>query len=178
MTAAKKRVVEFGYPRFWFVVLAVVFESLSAYLFLFALLDPDAVLREVWLALGPAIGVAAFLFLVPPLFSKHLAGERALRLKMGLLIDATIPYAVIKEVRDTNVHRGGIRVGVGVRYFPISRAMFVTSSFSDLVMIRFHDEMLIGRLTKKPVEELVLSVNNKSLFIETVKIKSGLIKEV
>jgi hypothetical protein len=178
MTAAKRKVIEFGYPRHWFVILALVFESLSAYLFLFALLDPDAVLREVWLVLGPAIGVAAFLFLIPPLFSKHLAGDRALRLKMGLLIDATIPYAVIKEVKDTTVHRGGVRVGIGARYFPISKALFVTSSFSDLVMVRFHDEMLIGRLVKKPVEELVLSVDNKSLFIETVKIKAGLMKEV
>ncbi|MCU0852014.1 MAG: hypothetical protein MUC90_01975 [Thermoplasmata archaeon] len=178
MTAAKRKVVEFGYPRYWFVILALVFESLSTYLFLFALLDPDAVLREVWLVLGPAIGVPAFLFLIPPLFTKHLAGERALRLKMGLLIDATIPYAVIKEVKDTTVHRGGVRVGIGARYFPISKALFVTSSFSDLVMIRFHDEMLIGKLVKKPVEELVLSVNNKSLFIETVKTKAGLMKEV
>ena len=43
---------------------------------------------------------------------------------------------------------------------------------------RCHDEMLMGRLVKKPVEELVMSVNNKSLFIETVKVKAGLMKEV
>jgi hypothetical protein len=178
MTAAKRKVVEFAYPRYWFLIIAVVFESLAIYLFVFALMDPDAVLREAWLVLGPAIGVFVFLFMVPPLFTKHLAGERALRIKMGLLIDATVPYAVVKEVKDTTVHRGGVRVGIGVRYFPISKAMFVTSSFSDLVMIRFHDEMLMGRLVKKPVEELVMSVNNKSLFIETVKVKAGLMKEV
>lgn len=178
MTAAKRKVLEFAYPRHWFVTVTVIFESLAAYLFLFALLDPDAILRGVWLVLGPAIGIFSFLFFVPPLFTKHLAGERALRIKMGLLIDTTIPYAVVKEVKDTTVHRGGVRVGVGVRYFPISKTMFVTSSFSDLVMLRFHDEMLMGRFVRKPVEELVLSVNNKSLFIETIKVKAGLMKEV
>lgn len=178
MTAAKRRVIEFPYPRYWFAIVALLFFSLSAYLFFFALLDPDAVLRWVWLVLAPALGAYALLFYIPPLFTKHLAGERALRVKMGLLIDAMIPYAVIREVKDTQVHRGGVRVGIGARYFPISRTMFVTSSFSDLVVLRFHDEMLMGRFFKRPVEELVLSVTNRSLFIETVKVKAGLMKEV
>ena len=177
MTAAKRKVVEFSYPKYWFVIIALVFEAIATYLFVFALLDPDTVLRWVWLMIAPAIGLLAFLFFVPPLFTRHLAGDRALRINMGLLIDTTIPYAVIAEVKDTTVHRGGVRVGVGVRYFPISKSMFVTSSFSDLVMLKFHDEMLMGRFVKKPVEELVLSVNNKSLFMETVKVKAGLMKE-
>lgn len=178
MTAARKSVKEFRYPIVWFAILAFTFEALGIYVFAAALIDPDAVLRGAWLVVGPLIMALATFFFLPPIFTKHLAGERVIRIHMGLLIDATIPYAVIKEVRDTSIHRGGVRVGVGVRYFPITKAMFVTSSFSDLVRLKFHDEMLIGRFSKKPVEELILSVSNKSQFMETVKVRAGLMKGV
>ena len=117
------------------------------------------------------------LFFIPPLFTHHLAGEKSLRLKMGLLIDATVPYSWMKQVKDTSVRWGGVRVGIGVRYSPITRMLFVTTEFDDLVSIRLDGPHTMGRLLKRQVEELVLSVSLRSKLVDLVRVRARLDRE-
>ena len=149
--------------------MAVVMESIVAWLIYSATVAPEGGWRILWLVLSPVIGALAFLFLVPPLFTHHLAGEKGLRLKMGLLLDSTVPYAWIKDIKETSVSRGGLRVGIGVRYFPITKVLFVTSSFSNLAKISLEGEHFIGRLWRRPVDEIVLSVSYMPALMETVR---------
>jgi hypothetical protein len=95
---------------------------------------------------------------------------------MGWLINTTIPYAWITNVKETSVHRGALSVGIGVRYFPISKALFVTSSFTNLVVLRLDGEHAIGRIRKRRVEEIVLSVSYIPAMMETVKERANLAK--
>jgi len=117
-----------------------------------------------------------FYLFVPPIFTYHIAGAKGLRLRMGLLINETIPYDWIKEVKETSVHWGGVRVGVGVKYAPIMKALFVTSSFRTLVLIRLDQEHRFGMPIKRPVTEIILSVNSASSFIDTIMQRAGMEK--
>lgn len=175
MATRKLRAEVVRYPKHWFALLAVVFESALLYLFATALLDSDTVLREFWLAFCPIMAVLLFLLLVPPMLTNHLAGEKALRLRMGFLINQSIPYNWIKEVKETSVSRGGIRVGIGVRYFPISRLLFVTSGFTNVVLLRLDGEHQLGGLMRRRVEEVVVSVSDLPGFMETIRARIGAI---
>lgn len=157
------------YPKHWFAVLAIAFESALAYLLLAALLDPETILREFWLVFCPIVAVLLFLFLVPPIMTNHLAGEKALRLHMGLLVNQSIPYDWISEVKETSVSRGGLRVGIGVRYFPISRLLFVTSGFTSVALIRLDGEHQLSGLMKRKVEEIVVSVSDLPRFMDIIQ---------
>ncbi len=173
MTIAKNEPVRINYPKHWFLLIAVAVESVVIWLFYGALGYPEGAWRTVWLIISPVIGAIAFLLMVPPLFTHHLAGERGLRLKMGLLLDETVPYAWIRDVKETSVSNGGIRVGIGVRYFPITEVLFVTSSFNNLARISLDREHTMGRFLKRPVREIILSVNYLSGFFEIVRAKKG-----
>jgi hypothetical protein len=157
------------YPKHWFAVLALAFESVLMYLLATALVDPDTILREFWLVFCPIVAGLLFLFLVPPTMTNHLAGEKALRLRMGLLINQSIPYEWISEVRETSVSRGGLRVGIGVRYFPISRLLFVTSGFTSVVLLKLDGEHQLAGLMKRRVEEIVISVSDLPRFMEILR---------
>lgn len=176
MTARKTEPARIDYPVHWFVILAVVFEAVIVWLFYTAYGNAVGDWKLVWLIASPLTGVLIGLFFIPPIFTHHLAGEKGIRLRMGLLINDTVPYSLMKEVRQTSVHRGGIRVGIGVRYFHISRMLFVTSSFSDLVTIKLKGEHLIGRVRKRRVEEIVISVMFSAPVIETLRDRAGLAK--
>jgi len=169
MSPAKNEPKRIDYPKRWFLLMAVVIEAIVAWLFYAVTTSPEGLWRMVWLIVAPAVGVLAFLFLVPPLFTHHLAGEKSLRLKMGLLLDSTVPYAWIKDVKETSVSRGGLRIGIGVRYFPITKVLFVTSSFSNLAKVTFHGEHNIGRVLKRPVTEIVLSVSYMPALTEAIR---------
>jgi len=93
---------------------------------------------------------------------------------MGFLIDATIPYSWIKQVKEISVRWGGVRVGIGVRYMPITGTLFVTTEFADLVSLRLDGPHPMGRLLKRQVSELVLSASFKPGLVELVKRKAGL----
>lgn len=161
------------YPKLWFAIMAVVFELVLGYWFAWSVMDEDTVLREFWMVFSPALGVVLGLFLIPPLFTNHLAGEKALRLRMGLLLNTSIPYEWIKEVKETSVHRGGVRVGIGVRYFPIRGLMFVTSGFSSVATVKLAEPHEIGRFLKRDVEEIVLSVSNLPKFMQIIGARLG-----
>lgn len=166
MTSAKTEAEPIRYPKHWFAVLAIVFESVLIYWLVAALADPDTVLREFWLVVCPVAAAVLFLFLVPPLLTSHLAGEKALRLRMGLLINQSIPYEWVREVRETSVSRGGVSVGIGVRYFPISGLLFITSGFTNVAQVRLDGAHELGGFRKRNVECIVLSVSNMPRFLE------------
>jgi len=161
------------YPKHWFAAQAIVVESILVYLLALALLDRDTILREFWLFFSPIVAILLFLFLVPPILTNHLAGEKALRLRMGLLVNQSIPYDWISEVRETSVSRGGLRVGIGVRYFPISRLLFVTSGFTSVALLKLDGERELGGLWKRKVEEIVVSVSNLPRFMEIMRSRMG-----
>jgi len=176
--ATKHEAVRIDYPKHWFVMGTMGWALATFILFYMAETTKEDVVRTIWLTAGSAEGVLLGLFFIPPLFTYHLAGEKALRLKMGLLIDASIPYAWIKQVKETSVRWGGVRVGIGVRYAPITRMLFVTTEFDDLVSIRLDGPHVMGGLLKRHVEELVLSVNLRSKLVELVNEKTKLDREV
>lgn len=169
MPTMKTRTEVIRYPKHWFAILAIAFESVLMYLLASALIDPNTIFREFWLGCCPIAAALMFLFLVPPLLTDHLAGEKALRLRMGLLINQSIPYDWMKEVKETSIHHGGVRVGIGVRYFPISRLLFVTSGFTSVAQINLDGEHEIGGLWRKDVETLVISVSDLPRFKEIVR---------
>jgi hypothetical protein len=172
MTPAKNEPLRIDYPKRWFLLMAVVIEVIVAWLLYTMIGSPEGLWRTFWLILAPVVGVLAFLFLVPPLFTHHLAGEKSIRLKMGLLLDSTVPYAWIKDVKETSVSRGGLFIGIGVRYFPITKVLFVTSSFTNLAKVTLKEEHVMGRLLKRPVSEIVLSVNYMPALIEPIRIRA------
>ncbi len=152
--------------------MAIVVEGITAWLFYAALSFPEGSWRTIWLIVAPVLSVLAFLFLVPPLFTHHLAGEKGLRLKMGLLLDSTVPYAWIKDVKETAVSKGGLNVGIGVRYFPIAKALFVTSSFRNLAKVTLKEEHQMGRILKRPVSEIILSVSYMPALTEPIRVRA------
>ncbi len=178
MPAKKREPVRIDYQKHWFVILALVLEMIVAWVFYAAYSSPESTFRTAWLVLAPVIGTLLFLFLVPPMFTHHLAGEKGLRLRMGLLINATIPYSNIKSAKETSVHKGGLRVGIGVRYFPITKALFVTSAFTNLVKLELDGQPRVGRLLKRPVEDLVLSVSYVPGFLDVIAERAGMEKGV
>lgn len=148
-----------AYPRQWFILLAIVIESVLIYLFLVALLDKHSILRNFWLVFCPIVGIPFFALLVPPIFTTHSIGPTGLRLRMGLLIDQKLEFDHIQTVKETSTTRGGLTIGIGVRYLPIKRQLFVTSAFSNLVSLRLRKAVMVGRIRKRPVEEVILNVS-------------------
>jgi hypothetical protein len=55
--------------------------------------------------------------------------------------------------------RGGLKIGIGVRYLPITRHLFVTSGFGNLVSLKLEEAVPIGKLRKRMVEEIIVNVN-------------------
>jgi len=176
--ATKYEAVRIDYPKHWFVMGTMGWALATFALFYLAESSKEDVVRTIWLVVGSAEGVLLGLFFVPPLFTYHLAGEKSLRLRMGLLIDATIPYSWMRQVKETSVRWGGVRVGIGVRYAPITRMLFVTTEFDDLVSIRLDGPHAMGGLLKRQVEELILSVNLRSKLVDLVRSKARLDREV
>jgi len=178
MNITKNEPLRIDYPKHWFVILFLVFEAVVVWLFYTAYSSAVGPWRILWMVVSPAVGILFLIFLLPPVLTYHLAGAKGLRIRMGWLINTTIPYAWITNVKETSVHRGGLSVGVGVRYFPISKALFVTSSFTNLVILRLDGEHVIGRIRKRRVEEIVLSVSYIPAMIEAVKERANLTKGV
>lgn len=157
------------YPKHWFALGSIIYAILTVTLLYLGLDAKEDFGSAFWFVVAAVEGVLLFLFLVPSLLTTHLAGEKALRIHMGVLVDVSIPYAWINEVKETSVHRGGLRVGVGVRYSPIPQILFVTSSFNGLVTMKLDGEHLMGRFLKRPVQEVVVSVVNAARLVEIVK---------
>jgi hypothetical protein len=176
MNIAKNEPLRIDYPKHWFVILILAFEGVAVWLFYTTYSNAVGGWRTLWMIVSPTVGIIFLLFLLPPVLTYHLAGEKGLRIRMGWLINTTIPYGWITEMKETSVRRGGLSVGVGVRYFPISKALYVTSSFTNLVALRLDGEHVIGRIRKRRVEEIVLSVSYMPAMMENVKERASLTK--
>jgi len=176
MNAKKIPAVRIDYPKHWFMLGTFVWAVGTALLVFLAYDSVEESTRLFWVAATVFEGIVMFYLFVLPLFTYHIAGAKGLRLRMGVLINETIPYDWIKEVRETSVHWGGVRVGIGVRYAPMMKALFVTSSFKTLVLIRFEEEHRLGTPIKRSVREIVLSVNSATSFIELITQKAGMTK--
>ena len=158
-----------AYHKHWFVTIALVFEAILAILFLEALLDVNSIIREFWLVLCPLVGGVMFVLMVPPIFTNHSLTPRGVRLRMGLLVDQEIPYHAIQQVKETSVTRGILRLGIGVKYFPITRQLFVTSAFTNLVSLKLQEPVQIGKFRKHSVEEIVLNVTFPRGFLDSIE---------
>ncbi len=176
--ASKNEVVRIDYPKHWFVMGTFVWALLTFVLFYMASTTKEEFVRWIWNFAGGIVGVLLGLFFVPPLFTHNFAGEKSLRIRMGLLVDTTIPYVWVKRVRETSVRWGGVRVGIGVRYSPTTRTLFATTEFADLVALKLDKPHTMGRILKKQVEEVVLSTANKMELIDLVMSRAGLEAEV
>jgi len=157
------------YPKHWFVIGLTGYVPVVGVLAFLAYGTVETFWRGFWVASCAAIGILFFLFLVPPLFTAHLAGDKGLRLRMGLLLNTVVPYAWIQDVRETHVSRGGISVGIGVKYAGRMGTLFVTSSFSDLVALRLNGDHRLGGNLRPPVSQVVLSVSDKDAFMRLVR---------
>ena len=176
MNAKKVPATRIDYPKHWFLLWTIVWAVGTAVLLFLAYDSVEESTRIFWSAAAVFVGIIMFYLFVIPLFTFHIAGAKGLRLRMGVLIHETIQYEWIKEVKETSIHWGGVRVGIGVRYAPMMKALFVTSSFRSLVLIRLDKEHRLGRPIRRPVQEIILSVNSASSFIDTITQRAGMEK--
>ncbi|MBU0684701.1 MAG: hypothetical protein ABIE25_04375 [Thermoplasmatota archaeon] len=174
MKAVKSEAVKISYQKRWFALGTATYVAMTAALFYLSESSVEDSIKIFWFAAGLAEGILFFLFIVPPLLTSHLAGDKGLRLHMGLLIDETIPYNWVREIKESSIHWGAVKVGIGVRYSGITRALFVTSSFNNLVVIKLDKEHMIGRVFRKPVSEIVVSVSFAKGFLDAMSQRAGL----
>ncbi len=165
--------VRIDYPKHWFVIGTILWAVGTSLLLYLGVTAKELATRSFWLGAGIAVGVLVFLFFVPPLFTHHEAGKKALRIKMGVLIDAAIPYTWIREVKETSITWGGVRVGIGVRYNGVSRMLFVTTEFSDLLVLKLDGPHQMGRVLKRQVEQIVVSTSFRSKAASVLNEKIG-----
>lgn len=173
MVAEKREAVRIGYPKHWFLMGTLLWAAATGVLAYLAASAPTEGTMYFWGLVAGAEGVLMFLFFVPPLFTSHWAGEKGLRLRMGLLVDATIPYAWIKGVKQTSVNWGGVRVGIGVRYSALSRTLFVTSDFHNLVAISLDEPHKLGKILKMSPDQVVISVGAPNMLMDLVRERAG-----
>jgi hypothetical protein len=173
MHAEKQPTVAVQYPKVWFGVGAAVCAagmSLSAYL---AYGSIEEFARTFWLVVLTGLALILALFIVPCIITAHAAGEKGLHLRMGFLINATIPYDAIREIGPDTIKRGALSVGIGVRHKERKGMVFVVSSFKDLVAIKLNREVRLGGILGPAVGQIVLSVKDVDSFLSTIALMSG-----
>lgn len=166
--------VRIDYPKLWFAVGAAVdLGAMAAMLFL----AYDAVedfARVMWGACAALICGPLLLLFVPPLFTSHYAGEKGLHLRMGLLVNTTVPYRYIRAVTDAKVSFGSVMVGIGVKYVAKRKTVFITASFRDLVMLKLDGPQQLGTPLRPLVENVIVTVKDKEGFVALIKDRAGL----
>ncbi len=177
MTAEKKEAIRISYPKHWFLMGTLMWALVTAVLGYIGFTSPTRATTLIWLTITGLVGILGFVFFVPPLFTSHWAGEKSLRFRMGLLVDIPIPYSWIREIRQTNVNWGGVRVGIGARYSSLSKTLFVTSEFSNLVALRLDGPHQLGRILRMRPEQIVVSVDAPWKLIDLVRKRAGLPEE-
>lgn len=166
--------VRIDYPKQWFAVAAAVDVAAMAVMLYFAYGSVEQFGRWFWAGCALLICVPLLLVLVPPMFTCHHAGEKGLRLRMGLLMNATVPYRYIASVGESRVGFGAVMVGIGVRFVAKRKVVFVTSSFRDLVSIRLDGPQQLGGPLRPLVDQVVLSVKDREGFVALVRDRAGL----
>lgn len=166
--------VRIDYPKRWFAIGTVLDVAAVAAMAYMAYGSIEDFARMFWAACAVLVGVPVLLILVPPMFTCHHLGEKGLRLRMGLLMNTTIPYRYISSVTDSDVRYGPLAVGLGVRYVPKKKLVFVTSAFGDFVSVRFHGPQQLGGALRPMVDQVVMSVEDPEGFVALVRDRAGL----
>ncbi|MBE0517658.1 MAG: hypothetical protein IH630_00325 [Thermoplasmata archaeon] len=165
------------YPKTWFVISTIVIAIIVSAMIYLAFDSLETFARYFWIAVAVLVGVPLFLLNIPPIFTDHYQGEKGLRLRMGLLMNSTVPYEWIIGVTDASVKFGSVRIGIGVKYVPKLKTVFVTSSFNDLVTLHLDGPRNLGGIMRPDVEKITLSVKDKEHFVSSVKARAGIVEE-
>jgi len=166
--------IRVDYPKRWFSVGSAIVLIGTAVMLYLAIDAKEEFSRWFWVACAALVGGYLSALLVPPLFTSHQAGQKGLRLKMGLLMNMTIPYDNITDVREAALNLGGIRVGIGVKFVPSKGLVYVTSSFGALLAVSLKEPVDMGRFVQRSVHTIVLSVVDREGFVAIVKDRAGL----
>ncbi|HIH01965.1 TPA: hypothetical protein HA259_07875, partial [Thermoplasmata archaeon] len=119
------------------------------------------------------LAVLLAVFILPCMLTSHSLDGEGLRLRMGLLVNAVVPYSAIREVGPDTARRSVFTTGIGVRHKERSGTIFVTSSFSDFVSIKLNRELKLGRILSPSVGKVVISVKDVDGFLERIAVMSG-----
>lgn len=174
MPAVAVGAMRIDYPKLWFAIGSAVDAAAMAAMLWMAYGSIEDFSRYFWAACALLVCVPVLLVLAPPLFTAHHLGEKGLRLRMGLLMNTTIPYRYIAGISGSNVSYGPFTVGIGVKYVPKKGTVFVTSSFTGLVALQFHGPQQLGGVLRPMVTQVVLSVRDRDGFVALVKDRAGL----
>lgn len=166
--------VRIDYPKRWFAIGTAIDVAAVAVMAYLAYVSIEEFSRMFWTACAVLVGVPVLLILVPPMFTCHHLGEKGLRLRMGLLMNTTVPYRWIRSVTDSNVNYGPLAVGIGVRYAPKKKLVFVTSTFGGLVSVRLQGPQALGGALRPMVDQVVMSVEDPEGFVALVRDRAGL----
>ena len=170
MQPGKLETVTIGYARRWFAVTCAICAAAIVVALFLAIDSLEDFTTGFWLAVAASVAVFLILFPLPCMFTHHTAGERFLRLRMGLLMKVDIPYLAIREVSRTRVYRGFLSVGLGVRFKPKTGVVHVVSSFDKVISLKMKSELKL-RAWRPPIHEMVLSVDDVDTAIDFISRK-------
>ena len=173
MHGASRPTYPVEYPKTSFVIGAVgaiVGIALCAYLAYDAM---EEFARTVWAIVAVGLGLLLAVFILPCILTSHSLDGEGLHLRMGLLINAVVPYSAIREVGPDTARRSMFTTGIGVRHKEKSDTIFVTSSFSDFVLIQLNRELKLGRVFSPSIGKVVISVKDIDGFLERIARMSG-----
>jgi len=171
--AKKQPTTAIGYTRVWFGLGAIVCTVGIISSIYLAYESLEEFTRAFWMIVGSALAIFMVVFIIPCLITTHAAGEKGLHLRMGILINATVPYDAIREIAPDTVRWGALTVGIGVRHKQKQRTVFIVSTFKNLVIIRLNRDLKLGGLLGPTVGQIVLSVKDVDSFLSTVASMSG-----
>jgi hypothetical protein len=165
--------VRIDYPKQWFIIGTVVVASAMATMLFLAYDTIEEFGRAFWLVCALGMGIPLLLLLVPPIFTCHHVGEKSLKLRMGFLMNSTIPFTQIKEIKDHSIRLGAVTVGIGVRYIGGRSTVYVTSSFHNPINIRLHEPEQLGKLLRPKVDTIIMNVKDKEGFMALIRDRIG-----
>jgi len=166
--------VRVDYPKQWFAVGTGIDAVAMATMLWLAHGSIEPFARTMWTACALLICVPLLFLFVPPMFTAHYVGDKGVRLRMGLLINTTVPYKYIINVSDARVTFGSVMVGIGVKYVSRKKIVFVTASFKDLVSIYLDGPQRIGGPLSPMVQQIVMTVKDKEGFVALIKDRADL----
>lgn len=173
MSPAPAHAVRIDYPKRWFAIGTALDAAAMAVMLWLSWDSNEAFARAFWAACAVAVCGPLLLLFVPPMFTCHYAGEKGLRLRMGLLINTTVPYKHIRRISDARITLGSVMVGIGVKYVS-RRTVFVAASFKDIVTIRLDGPLQLGSPLRPLVDTIILSVKDREGFVALVKDRARL----
>ena len=173
MAAKAVPVVRADYPKTWFAAGATALAGAAAYSAWSALDSIEEFGRYFWGGAAVLACILLFAIFLPPLFTSHRLGARGIRVRMGLLIDVTVPYEWIVETRHASVKRGTLSFGLGVKYSGASDTVYVLSTSSNLISVVLDAKHGLGGFMRPDVSQLVLSVKDPSTVMDVIRERSG-----